>query len=1197
MLSTRLTPHVLLAFLLMGGSVTALKAQPQPTPPPGDQPAATADAGTPAPSMDGGATPPRNLQARTSGDCVEGGGVGPAAAGTTMTQGPSAGARAGGVSPGRMVTEKQAPLPARWKGEVTDVTEEERAEYERTVEEFAQGAADFRQEISDLVQAQYRERRARLKDEYELRIQQLEKEEVARRVAAIERFEKFLAKYPRDPVFSPDAIFRLAELYFEQASDEYRASLGKFDEDVAAFERGDLKVEPVQPETHYEKTIALYQRMITEFSNHRLIDGAYYLLGYCLNEQGEADQAIVQFLELTRRFPQSRYFSEAWMRVGEYYFDSDKLPEAIAAYTNVVEAKDSPYFDKALYKLGWAHYRLNHYDEAITHFQKVLDFSTQKRAEGGTEGSDLETESLQYIAVSLSDETWDRGINYDGVEDESGEAMVDFAEKYFAKQPNNPFAKDIFVRLGDILFDASKYAGAVRSFHHALQFQPLAPDAPGIQDKIVQAWDRARDFQKSGAARDYLVSNFSECTPWYNANKDNIEAIRSAQNLARTSLYSSAIFHHQQAQKYVGQEKFDLAKIENEQAARGYGAYLKRFPHDKAAYELGWYLADTLFNSTQFREAANEYAKIRDTNQGTKYRAEAAANVYFSLQKYIEVEEAAGRLVPKKPLVGGDVETLPPPEEIPEIKKELIDACDKYVERVPEDPRVPAVKAAAAEILYTYSHFDEARPRLEDVIEHYPTAPAAQIAATYIMKYLLTKKDWVAVEKFAVYVQQRGVGDLAEAKTIELGALFQKAKLYMDEGESLVAQGKSAEGNKRLEEAAGEYVRLVEQNKEHEFADKALFNAAVAYVKANRFESALKLYERVYSEYPKSDLAATALWRVADNAYKSYDFQKAIDSYFLLIKKYPKSENRADAQYNAAQLLENLQQYDRAAREYENYAKLFPDRDDAAAVFYRAVGAQEKRGDNKAVIDTVNRFLAKYKKDPKQTDNVVEAYSKLADIALSQGKQKDAEKFYEMAVDEFASRKANSQTVAGFQAARSKFKLAEFALKKYEVLKVGGKSKEQITALQKKSGELKKMEKFYQDVLPYKQLEWSLASAYRLGYLYENLAESVLAAPCPPDVKRVAEEACDEYRVLLEDKFAAPLEQKAVTAYKVANAQATESKFQNEWTRLTLEGIHKYEKDFPVDKEPRREMVGDLKVGLDVVAPVGVVETKSLKGK
>ena len=40
-------------------------------------------------------------------------------------------------------------------------------------------------------------------------------------IAAIALFENFLAKYPNDNRWTPDAMFRLAELYFEKSNDEY----------------------------------------------------------------------------------------------------------------------------------------------------------------------------------------------------------------------------------------------------------------------------------------------------------------------------------------------------------------------------------------------------------------------------------------------------------------------------------------------------------------------------------------------------------------------------------------------------------------------------------------------------------------------------------------------------------------------------------------------------------------------------------------------------------------------------------------------------------------------------------------------------------------------------------------------------------------------------------------------------------------
>src|SRR6266498_4716083 len=66
---------------------------------------------------------------------------------------------------------------------------------------------------------------------------------------------------------------------------------------------------------------------------------------------------------------------------------------------------------------------------------------------------------------------------------------------------------------------------------------------------------------------------------------------------------------------------------------------------------------------------------------------------------------------------------------------------------------------------------------------------------------------------------------------------------------------------KDWEEAARLFLALVAEEPRHEFADKALYNAASCYESARRFESALWLYERLAVEYPRADLADEALFR------------------------------------------------------------------------------------------------------------------------------------------------------------------------------------------------------------------------------------------------------------------------------------------------------------------------------------------------
>ncbi|MBN2361419.1 MAG: tetratricopeptide repeat protein [Deltaproteobacteria bacterium] len=1076
-------------------------------------------------------------------------------------------------------------------------------EIEELLRHFEEQNRSYRKEVQDLVERQYQERRQQVIDQYERQIAELEKAERARRDDAIARFEDFLRHYPNDPVFTPDAMFRLAELYFERSNDAYLAATREFDQQIKAYDRGEIKVEPEQPQPHYEQSIALYQRMITDFPGYRLIDGAYYLLGYCLSEQGEQEAGLKTFMELTARFPQSRFFTEAWMRIGESYFDSDRLTEAADAYTRVVQGgPGNKLYDRGLYKLAWTHYRLDMFPEAIGEFMALVDFADVEKIKGNTEAQALRPESLQYIAVSFADERWDRGIGYDFELDETGEQMIDFAIAYFEKIGHRSYERDVVTKLGNILFDSAKYPGAVKALRYALDQDPLSPEAPKTSQRIVEAWERARQFDQAAASRDELFGRYAEGTDWFKANQGNPKALADALELTKTSLYTSAIFHHQQAQKYWNDQKLDLAKNEYALAAVGYQKYLDRFPHDKDAYELGYYLADCYFYSLDFVKAADAFGKVRDSAAGAKYKTDAALNVVFSLDEEIKRLEKAGKLETRKVLTGAERgDQLPKPEPIPELRKRLADACDAFVAVAPKHERVAEISYKAAEIYYLFHHYEVAKTRFERIIEQFPTTDVAKYAANLIIEYLLALKNWGDVEKFAQVVQKKKIGDATEYKKFEVGALFNKAKQWSDEGEKLLAEGKVREGNQKLEAGAREYVRLVTENPRHEFADKALFNAAVAYERTRRFDSAARLYERVFREYPKSELADKALFLVALKSEQAFDFAKAIENYLKLVHEYPESPDRANAQFNAALALENTQDYQRAASEYERYASMFADREDAPETFYRAGVVHEKRGDEAAMVATFQKFIRKYQRDPRQSDRVLEALVKIADHYYSSNQLKEAKSYYEQAVREFANRRLSTASVGGYNAAKARFFLVEMTLPAYEGMKIQGTGKQQQKALKDKAEKLQVVEDLYREVLNYKQIEWSLAALYRMGYVYENLAETLLKAECPKDVKRLGQEYCDEYTVQIEDQ-AAKLEEKIVPAYELAFKEAKNAKVINDWTKRTLEGLNKYRKaEYPIDKEPRSSLVETQDAGTGLVVPEELASKlgagKRLEGK
>ena len=77
---------------------------------------------------------------------------------------------------------------------------------------------DFKRDVQLLVEKKYEEKRSDLAASYEKAIRDLEVIERKERLDAIAQFEEFLQRYPDEPRYTPDVMFRLAELYYERTA-------------------------------------------------------------------------------------------------------------------------------------------------------------------------------------------------------------------------------------------------------------------------------------------------------------------------------------------------------------------------------------------------------------------------------------------------------------------------------------------------------------------------------------------------------------------------------------------------------------------------------------------------------------------------------------------------------------------------------------------------------------------------------------------------------------------------------------------------------------------------------------------------------------------------------------------------------------------------------------------------------------------
>lgn len=643
---------------------------------------------------------------------------------------------------------------------------------------YADEVRGFRRAAAGIIQRTYYEKVKSIREKYEPQISFSEREEKQRRGDAIAVLEGFLRRYPADKKWTPDVMFRLAELYYEKSSDEFLTAQESYQK---ALDSDHPPTTP-SPKADYTPTVELYRRMLVEFPNYRLLDATYYLLGFCLGEMGQDDQARQALLALvcgnqykpldppaklevasgfdkgpltdyykdcTPIKQDSKFLAEAWTRVGEMHFDAVQLAYAISAYGRVLQYKDSPYYDKAIYKLAWSYYRDNRFLDAIRQFDGLVKWADSKKAAGDKFGSELRPEAIQYLGISFSEPDWD-GDNLP--DPESG---LQRAQSFYRGRESEPHVKEVFQRLGDIYFDSTKYAEAIATYKYILQMWPYFGDAPKLQEKIVKAYERDRNLLAAAKEREVLGRTYAKGGDWYRHNINNPEALAAAAQLAEDALLTAATNVHATAQacRAKWQENTaDTGKLAECQAAYRtaaelYEKYLAAYPNAKRSYEFSAFYADALYYGGKVLESIPAYVVVRDSNVDNKYQKDAALQVIKAYEETIARLQQEHRI--EDPPIPDEKNTRPPVAPLPmhELYKGYLAALDWYVANLP-DERVPDLRYAAAVVLLKHRHWPEARARLAEISDSYcATKPAIGFKAydavltTYFIDYNIADEE------------------------------------------------------------------------------------------------------------------------------------------------------------------------------------------------------------------------------------------------------------------------------------------------------------------------------------------------------------------------------------------------------------------------------------------------------------------------
>ena len=143
---------------------------------------------------------------------------------------------------------------------------------------------------------------------------------------------------------------------------------------------------------------------MSNFPNYSRADEVLFYLGTALQEVKKPKKALKQFERLTKEYPRSTYLPDAYVNIGEYYFDNNSAMKALAAYKKATEFQTAKTYGYAMYKLAWCFYNVQNYNQAIETMKRVVSHSqAQSQAGAGKNNLMLQEDALKDMVRFYAD--------------------------------------------------------------------------------------------------------------------------------------------------------------------------------------------------------------------------------------------------------------------------------------------------------------------------------------------------------------------------------------------------------------------------------------------------------------------------------------------------------------------------------------------------------------------------------------------------------------------------------------------------------------------------------------------------------------------------------------------------------------------------------------------------------------------------
>jgi tetratricopeptide (TPR) repeat protein len=608
----------------------------------------------------------------------------------------------------------------------------------------------------------------------------------------------------------------------------------------------------------------LLEQALKDYPNAKTNDQSLYQLARLSDQLGEQEKSLAALREIVQKYPRSAHFAEAEFRIGENEFMAANYLPAEAAYSSVIlSTGGEEFYERALFKRGWARYKQGLFSEAADDYLAALDkhqfadYDTLKQSE-----KDQFNEYFRGLGLNLANLQNNQEL-----------------QNYLSSRVDEKYVFSSYDAVTQIYLEQERYSDAAEAIAQFIKNYPDSPQQPSAQLRALEIWQLGKFKQRFAETLASVYTKYNQKATYW-ASHRNTKTQDKFFNSLREHILNAAT--NSQDEYLTSHSPKDL-----ENAKLWYSRYLENYANFARQDKVYGMYAELLVDAGTNTDAL-KYFELAAYDGDIILDKEAA---------YSTITETSS-LFAKSP---SNTALLKKHIHYVLLSGQLYQSEVRYQKSALHAQQLALNNNMAQEsILLANSLPDSASDQLL-----YDASVMKSLAYIQLQMY----SDAETILNDLLKLNKRASDQQQLTNNLAL-AIYKQAEIYTQKGLN--------------DEAIKEYARISKRVPTSEIAPKGLYEAILISMKNEKWNSAISLIQDFQQLYPKNDLNKDATRQLSIAYLNAGDSIKAAQAFEKMSTQEENQDAKMASLWKAAEIYESKGNSDNAIKAYSSYAETYP---------------------------------------------------------------------------------------------------------------------------------------------------------------------------------------------------------------------------------------------------------------------------------